>query len=425
MAILLWLLVAWDARVALAPAPAPTSTGGDRGDRYLLAAAVVFGLAIGNHSLTLLLAIPVGLYVLAVDPAIWRRRRLVARLRRRCSWRPSSLVYLELPLRAGPFRAPLVYGTPEHLGRLPVHRPRRAVPGQPRSTRSASCRASSASWSTRTVSQFGILAPLIPLAFIATACAGRAYALLTGTAAAITCFFAASYVNADISRYYLGPALMAWTWLAILGGGRGRRSWPASAGPSRRPTPPGRARPTPPAAESRTRGSILIASVLADRAPRADPASTSRRASRRRRAAQREAAQWADHVARRHGARRGDRQLVELLDPAVVRAAASRASARTSTIIDDRTRLDQNLGGLTDVIDANLGEAPRLRHPARPARGGPPRRALRPRLHRWRDARSLTRVIGLKAACAPGGPARRVRRPSSSGPRPRRRRRAS
>ena len=33
---------------------------------------------------------------------------------------------------------------------------------------------------------------------------------------AITCFFAASYVNADINRYYLGPVLMAWTWLAIL-----------------------------------------------------------------------------------------------------------------------------------------------------------------------------------------------------------------
>ena len=39
---------------------------------------------------------------------------------------------------------------------------------------------------------------------------------MTGTAVAITCFFAASYINADISRYYLGPALMAWTWLAIL-----------------------------------------------------------------------------------------------------------------------------------------------------------------------------------------------------------------
>ena len=33
----------------------------------------------------------------------------------------------------------------------------------------------------------------------------------------MTCLFSASYVNADISRYYLGPLLIAWTWLAILG----------------------------------------------------------------------------------------------------------------------------------------------------------------------------------------------------------------
>jgi hypothetical protein len=34
-------------------------------------------------------------------------------------------------------------------------------------------------------------------------------------ATGITCLFAASYLNADIGRYYLLPALFAWTWLAI------------------------------------------------------------------------------------------------------------------------------------------------------------------------------------------------------------------
>ena len=69
-----------------------------------------------------------------------------------------------------------------------------------------------------TVAQFGILAPLIPVGFVVTAVRRPAYALLTGSAVLITCFFAASYVNADIDRYYLGPILMAWTWLAILAG---------------------------------------------------------------------------------------------------------------------------------------------------------------------------------------------------------------
>ena len=53
VAILLWLLVAWDDRVRGQDRP---SDGADRGDRYLVAAAAVFGLALGNHSLALLLA---------------------------------------------------------------------------------------------------------------------------------------------------------------------------------------------------------------------------------------------------------------------------------------------------------------------------------------------------------------------------------
>ena len=66
-------------------------------------------------------------------------------------------------------------------------------------------------------------------------------------------------------------------------------------------------------------------------------------------------------------------------------------------IIDDRTRLDQNLGSITDVIDANLGKRPvyvirldpnevRLlagRYDLEYIDGG--------------DARTLTRVIGRKA----------------------------
>ena len=106
LAILLWLLVTWDERVG---ATAGTRRAAGGGDRYLVAAAVVFGLAVGNHSLTLLLAIPIGLYVLAVDPGIWRRGRLVLGCVAALAL-TIVVVYLELPLRAGPFPAPLVYG---------------------------------------------------------------------------------------------------------------------------------------------------------------------------------------------------------------------------------------------------------------------------------------------------------------------------
>lgn len=189
---------------------------GAAADRWLIAASIVFGLSVGNHSLTLLLAVPVGLYVLSVQPGILLRPRLAAG----CALAlvvTIVLVYLELPLRAGPLRAALVYGRPDTwagfwyvalaeqfrgslvdpLGELP-----RKVSDLARLA----------------AGEFGYLTPLIPIGFVATAIRQWRYALLTGSAMAITVLFNASYVNADISRYYLGPSLWAWTWLAILAG---------------------------------------------------------------------------------------------------------------------------------------------------------------------------------------------------------------
>ena len=68
----------------------------------------------------------------------------------------------------------------------------------------------------RTAREFGPLAVLIPFGFVVTAIRRPRYALLTGIALGLTVFFAASYDNAAIERYYLGPILIAWTWLAML-----------------------------------------------------------------------------------------------------------------------------------------------------------------------------------------------------------------
>ena len=87
------------------------SRGSPTADRRLVAAAAAFGLADGNHSLTLLLAPAIGVYVLLVQPGIVRQPRLIAT----CAGALVGtlvLVYLELPIRAGILRAPLVYGTP-------------------------------------------------------------------------------------------------------------------------------------------------------------------------------------------------------------------------------------------------------------------------------------------------------------------------
>jgi hypothetical protein len=392
VAILLWLLVAWDDRVRGRDDDDDQPAGG--GDRFLVAAAAVFGLALGNHSLTILLIIPVALYVIAVDPAIWRRPRLVLSCVGVLAL-TVLLVYLELPLRAGPFRAPLVYGTPDtwegfkyivlaEQFRDSVIDPFGDLPRK------------FGELVTRTSTQFGILAPLIPIAFIATALRRPRYALLTGTAVAITCFFAASYVNADISRYYLGPELMAWTWLAILASA----VVDLLAGLAGEETGQAHATADETDAPFAWTTAVMIAVVLAvalvvptllDVPARYRAADASR---------QLEAATWTDHALE---AMQPNAAVVSWWSFSTPLWYAQKVQGRRPDIeiIDDRTRLDENLGGLTDVIDANLGKRPvyviRLdpneirmlagRYDLDYIDGG--------------DARSLTRVIGLKGASTP------------------------
>ncbi len=350
VALLFRVLVAWEGRVR--------ANGMDRGDRYLVAAAAIFGLAVGNHSLTLLLAPAVGLFVLAADIRIVRRPRLVAT----CIGTLAIVVvavFLELPLRAGPFRAPLVYGRPETWDGFwyvaLAEQFRGSVTGP-----FSDLPAKAAALLDRSADAFGPLAVLIPLGFIATALRRPRYALLSGLAAAITCFFAASYVNAEIERYYLGPALIAWTWIAIGAGviataiGATTDPPPPTADPGslsdldhsrdagRRPSP----RPDPVLALG------LAASLLVPTALTIDARYAA--VDRSRDIAARV---WVD-------------QALEAMEPGAVIVSwwsfstplwyAQHVEERRPDIdvIDDRTRLDRNLGAINDVIDANLPDRP-------------------------------------------------------------------
>jgi hypothetical protein len=345
VAVLLRLLVAWADRVR-----------DDRhdADRYLITAAVVFGLSMGNHSLTLLLAVPVALYVLTVDRGILGRPRLILS----CAGALAVtlvLVYLELPLRAGPFRAALVYGRPETFDgfryvvlaeqfRGSVQDPFGDLGGKLRTLVDL------------TVAQFGILAPLIPVGFVATAVRRPPYALLTGSAVLITCFFAASYVNADIDRYYLGPILMAWTWLAILAGVaaegavtllRGQPAGTVSHG-AVSPDPDHRRFSRVPAVATGLAAIMLVAPSLI--AVDTNFSAVDRSGDRR-------AAYWLDQVLpliERDGV------VISWWSYSTPLWYAQRVEGRRPdiVIVDDRTRLDENLGSIRDVIDANLGRAP-------------------------------------------------------------------
>jgi hypothetical protein len=359
LAILLWLLVTWDERVAVARA----GHGDDRGDRYLVAAAIVFGLAVGNHSLTLLLAVPVGLYVLAVDPRIWRRGRLVLGCVAALAL-TIVLVYLELPLRAGPFRAALVYGTPNTLDGFRYIVLAEQFQGS-LSDPFGELPRKAGELVTRAIAQFGILAPLIPVGFVVTALRRPRYALLTGSAVAITCFFNASYVNADINRYYLGPILIAWTWLAILAAvaiellasaagepplaDLGDEATDADLSVHDVEVDPGWAIPGPRASAI----AILISLVLLVPTVIAAPA----RYAAVDQSGQHAAQTWVDRAL---GEMEPDSVIVSWWSYSTPLWYEQRVLGKRPdiTIIDDRTRLDENLGDLTDAIDANLGTRP-------------------------------------------------------------------
>jgi hypothetical protein len=189
-----------------------------RSDRWLLLAAMLFGLAAGNHSLTLLFAPPIALYVLGVDPGIWRRWRFALACLA-VAVGTLALVYLELPLRGGAvpaLTAPLVYAKPAtwdgfwYIALAEQFRGSLSSPFADLGIKAGKMIEMYAS------PALGPLLLAVPAAFLVTALRFPRYALLTGLAAAITILFNMSYSNADIGRYYLGPLLMAWTWLAIL-----------------------------------------------------------------------------------------------------------------------------------------------------------------------------------------------------------------
>ncbi len=102
-ALLLVLLGAWQARESECP-------GG--GARWLIVAAVVYGLALGNHALTVLLAPGIAAFVLLVAPRIlWRQWRLMLTCAAALVLTTVAL-YLYLPLRSA-MDPPLDYADPQ------------------------------------------------------------------------------------------------------------------------------------------------------------------------------------------------------------------------------------------------------------------------------------------------------------------------
>ncbi|MGD8486629.1 MAG: DUF2723 domain-containing protein [Chloroflexota bacterium] len=180
--------------------------------RWLVAAAVVYGLALGNHALSLLLAPGIALYVLTVAPRIlWQQWRLVLAAAGALVL-TTVLVYLYLPLRSA-MDPPLDYANPETWSGFWY-----VVLGQ------------------QFQGSFGPLPPLLDIAsgmwdelvrnlglLAAVAVAGVLLGLLRHPRLTLlsllwfgcTWLFAIGYPNAAIERYYLVPLLMAGLWIGL------------------------------------------------------------------------------------------------------------------------------------------------------------------------------------------------------------------
>jgi hypothetical protein len=263
----------------------------------------------------------------------------------------ALLLYLQLPLRAGPFRAPLVYGHPETLpGFLYV------VLGQQFGASVSDPLADLSGTATDLVGligdQFGPLALFLPAGFIASIRLWPGFGALSGLGVVVTTVFAVSYRNAMIDRYYLVPILFCWLWLAVLATVVirqvfGQLDWAASPDDAVEP-PAGLT-----GGWTRSTLSLALAAVMLVPLVATWPA------------------RWAD-VDRSQdtsGPTWLDQALTALPRDAVVVSWWSYSTTLwygqliegrrpDLLVIDDRTRLDLGLGDENDVIDSYFGRRP-------------------------------------------------------------------
>ncbi len=325
------LLVVWGDR---------SRAGRPRTDRWLVVASLLYGVALANQASTILFAPGIGLYVLAVEPRIVLRPRMVVG----CAVAvlgTAALLYLQLPLAVALGR-PLIYARPGTVdGFLYV------VLGQQfRSSVQASPLADPArtlAWMADAMSgELGLLALAVIPAAVVVAVRRPRYALLTIPGVVITLAFTAVYDNAEIERYYVGPAILVVSWLVfaadrIVG-------LVARAVRRRRPSAAPRAG---------TAAAVLLAVALLAFPLARIPATEARV----------EEVAWLD-------ARSFVDESFDLLaqDATVVSWWSTSTPLWYGTIVegrrpdirivDDRTRLDDDLGTVEDVISAGLRNGP-------------------------------------------------------------------
>jgi hypothetical protein len=244
------------------------------------------------------------------------------------------VLYLELPIRAGLSPAPLVYGHPDSLvGFLDVVLGAQFAGAASDLVGDPGAAIGKAAGIL--TGQLGPLVWLVPVGLLATIMRRPRYAILTAPGVVLTVIFAIVYDNALIERYWAVPLLIGWTWLAV---------GAVAAADAIVRGRDGRIR----ALGAVAAAIALLLPTVVDLGPRWRDVDAS------------------DDVA---GRRWLEAALAAIEDDAVVVSWWSYSTPlwyaqhiegrrRDMWVVDDRTRLDEDLGDITDVIDANLGLRP-------------------------------------------------------------------
>ena len=202
VALIVWLLLCWGAA---------ERSGSPHARRWLLAAALTFGVSLGNHALTGMLAFGIAAWLLFIDRAFWRRWRLI--LLGATFLLAGLSVYLYIPIRAviDP-EPPLFYARPDTLERLryllfaeqfsglfiDFRDPLANIgPKWEAGARVLGAQFAAPVWALIGVG-FALLAIRLPGA-----------AAFLGLIAAVNVFYSMNFRDGDIDRYYLTTVLVA------------------------------------------------------------------------------------------------------------------------------------------------------------------------------------------------------------------------
>jgi hypothetical protein len=338
VAVVLLLLVGWQ----------QAEHAGRSGDRLLLAAAVVFGISLGNHGLTVLLAPGIALFLLASRPRLLLER---PRLVLGCALAlvlTTVLLYAYLPLRSA-MNPPLDYANPQTWEGFRylvlAEQFRGSFRGFPPFAEAI------LTVGRETLREVGAFSVLAVVGGVVALFRRPQLLLLLSAWIVINWGFALGYDNADIERYRLAPLLS----VVVLGGlgatdllDGGQRAWQRWR-PARWRWPAARL----PASGLRVLGSLALAALLVAPTLAAVP----------ERFRQVDQSNW-------HFAREWLESVLPQLEPDALVVSwwsfstplwyAQHVEGRRTDIFvaDDRVIIDQGLGSAMQTIDDNLGRRP-------------------------------------------------------------------